>query len=359
MVARLSSQLLKGTMRRCAPSPPCLCCCRRPALPVSMDELFGRMQTAQAGVSTMESRFEQVKRSSLLAGEAVSQGVMYYQKSDLIRWEYLAPDPYTIPHPGRRLQRLLPAVAQAQDRRVARLRHRVFNFLVATEPLAKLKTHFQVIARRGEPPTWTLVLTPLTQMIRKTIARVTVLVDKKTSLPAELLIEEADGDSTRIRFTSLTVNQALPDGIFRLQVPPGPSRNPTHRQPMSGPFTLLGLQRLHQGAPGAPADRPWDDRNPNFMPWDLWHPPRRAVAPSARSGRQVMLVNFLHLFFYPGPEALQRAGGSTASFPFRCRCWPIRGYQVFSLGSHRRVKEEGVSFQDPRSGRKEFLTPRK
>jgi outer membrane lipoprotein carrier protein len=198
-----------------------------PALPVSMDELFGRMQTAQAGVSTMESRFEQVKRSSLLAGEAVSQGVMYYQKPDLIRWEYLAPDPYTILIRGDDFSAYYPQLNKLKTARVARLRHRVFNFLVATEPLAKLKTHFQVELREGgSRPTWTLVLTPLTQMIRKTIARVTVLVDKKTSLPAELLIEEADGDSTRIRFISLAANQALPDGIFRLQVPPGTVEEP-------------------------------------------------------------------------------------------------------------------------------------
>lgn len=198
-----------------------------PALPVSMDELFGKMQTAQAGVSTMEARFEQVKRSSLLAGEAVSQGVMDYQKPDLIRWEYLAPDPYTILIRGDDFSAYYPQLNKLKTARVARLRHRVFNFLVATEPLAKLKTHFQVELREGgSRPTWTLVLTPMTQLVRKTIARVTVQVDKKSSLPAELLIEEADGDSTRIRFTAMTVNKPLPDGTFRLQIPPGTVEEP-------------------------------------------------------------------------------------------------------------------------------------
>jgi outer membrane lipoprotein carrier protein len=197
------------------------------ALPVSMDELFGRMQASQDATATMEARFEQVKRSSLLAGEAVSQGVMYYRKPDLIRWEYLAPDPFTILIEGDHFSAYYPDLHKLKTARVARLRHRVFNFLVATEPLEKLKTHFQVELREGgSRPTWTLVLTPLTPMIRKTVARITVLVDKKTSLPAELSIEEADGDSTRIRFTDLAVNQPLPDGIFRLQVPPGTVEEP-------------------------------------------------------------------------------------------------------------------------------------
>jgi len=198
-----------------------------PARPVTMDELFARLQKAQAGVSTLEAHFEQTKRSSLLAGEAVSQGVMYYQKPDLIRWEYLRPDPYTILIQGDNFSAYYPQLHKLKTARVARLRHRVFNFLVATEPLEKLKNHFQVELREGgKRPTWTLVLTPLTPLIRKSIASVTVQVDKTTALPAELSIEEADGDFTRIRFSTLTANKDLPADTFRLQVPPGTAQEP-------------------------------------------------------------------------------------------------------------------------------------
>ena len=195
--------------------------------PTTVEEFFARLQKAQAGLETLEARFEQTKRSSLLAGEVVSQGVMHYQKPDLIRWEYVKPDPYTILIEGDHFSAYYPQLHKLKTARVARLRHRAFNFLVATEPLEKLKTHFQVEFREGGGrPTWTLVLTPLTPMIRKSIAQVTVQVDKTTALPAELFIEQADGDSTRIRFTAVTANGALPDGTFRLQVPPGTIEEP-------------------------------------------------------------------------------------------------------------------------------------
>lgn len=187
-----------------------------------MDDLFVRMRTAQEKVRTLEARFEQVKRSSLLAEEAVSSGVMVYQQPDLIRWEYLAPDPHVILIRGDAFSAYYPQLQKLKTARVARLRHRLFNFIVATEPLEKLKSHFQVELREGgDRPTRTLVLTPLTRQIQKTLARVTIQVDKTSFLPLELLIEEADGDSTRIRFTAVTVNRELPAELFRLQVPPG------------------------------------------------------------------------------------------------------------------------------------------
>ena len=190
--------------------------------PGSVEELFTRIQGAQAGMNTLEARFEQIKRSSLLAEEAHSIGVMSYRKPDRIRWEYLRPDPYTILIEGDNFSAYYPQLHKLKTARVARLRHRVFNFLVATEPLEKLTTHFQVEFREGgSRPTWTLVLTPLTQMIRKTIAQVTVQIDKTTALPSELFIEEADGDSTRIRFTAVIANKDLAADTFRLQVPPG------------------------------------------------------------------------------------------------------------------------------------------
>jgi len=75
-------------------------------------------------------------------------------------------------------------------------------------------------------------------------------------------------------------------------------------------------------------------------------------------GADVLLVNFLHLFFYPGVEALQRAGGIHRFFSIPV---PVLadsgGYQVFSLKGMRKIKDDGVTFQDPRSGRKEFLSP--
>ena len=75
-------------------------------------------------------------------------------------------------------------------------------------------------------------------------------------------------------------------------------------------------------------------------------------------GTQVMLCNTYHLHVRPGDEIVARMGGL-----HKFTAWdrPILtdsgGFQVFSLASLRKIKEEGVSFQSHIDGRHIFMGP--
>lgn len=73
---------------------------------------------------------------------------------------------------------------------------------------------------------------------------------------------------------------------------------------------------------------------------------------------QIILGNTYHLFLRPGTEVLHQAGGL---HKFNNWSKPILtdsgGYQVFSLASIRKLKEEGVTFQSHIDGSKLHFTP--
>ena len=75
-------------------------------------------------------------------------------------------------------------------------------------------------------------------------------------------------------------------------------------------------------------------------------------------GAQIVLGNTFHLWLRPGLDIIGRHGGL-----HRFMGWqrPILtdsgGFQVFSLGSLRRISEEGVHFASPVNGDRLFLTP--
>lgn len=77
-------------------------------------------------------------------------------------------------------------------------------------------------------------------------------------------------------------------------------------------------------------------------------------------GSQIILSNTYHLYMRPGHELIKRAGGL-----HKFMNWdkPILtdsgGFQVFSLGPLRKIKEEGVEFRSHLDGSKHFLTPEK
>ena len=75
-------------------------------------------------------------------------------------------------------------------------------------------------------------------------------------------------------------------------------------------------------------------------------------------GSQIILGNTFHLWLRPGTGVIN-AHGDLHDFMH----WdgPILtdsgGFQVFSLGAMRKIKEEGVHFQAPTDGAKVFMGP--
>ena len=98
---------------------------------------------------------------------------------------------------------------------------------------------------------------------------------------------------------------------------------------------------------------------PAFMPVGTYGTVK-AMSPEelAAGGNQIVLGNTFHLWLRPGLDVIARHGGL-----HRFMGWngPILtdsgGFQVFSLGELRKVKEEGVTFASPINGDKLQLTP--
>ena len=77
-------------------------------------------------------------------------------------------------------------------------------------------------------------------------------------------------------------------------------------------------------------------------------------------GVEAILGNTYHLYLRPGYETVGRLGGLHAFIHWEK---PILtdsgGFQIFSLGSLRKISEEGVTFQSHLDGSSHFLTPEK
>ncbi len=75
-------------------------------------------------------------------------------------------------------------------------------------------------------------------------------------------------------------------------------------------------------------------------------------------GAQIILGNTYHLFFRPGTELIKEAGGLHGFMNWKKGILTDSGgFQVFSLGNTRTIKEEGVYFRSILDGSKQFLSP--
>ncbi len=73
---------------------------------------------------------------------------------------------------------------------------------------------------------------------------------------------------------------------------------------------------------------------------------------------QIILGNTFHLWLRPGIDVINKFGGLHRFIGWdRPILTDSGGFQVFSLGAMRKIKEEGVHFASPIDGRKLFLSP--
>lgn len=75
-------------------------------------------------------------------------------------------------------------------------------------------------------------------------------------------------------------------------------------------------------------------------------------------GAQMILANAYHLYLRPGDRLIKEMGGIHKFAGWQgAVLTDSGGYQIFSLGVLREIKEEGVMFQSHIDGSKHFLTP--
>lgn len=100
---------------------------------------------------------------------------------------------------------------------------------------------------------------------------------------------------------------------------------------------------------------------PTFMP-DGTRGAVKSLTPEqvVGTGVEVVLANTYHLHLNPGEETVKKLGGLHG---FANRKGPILtdsgGFQVFSLGKHVKITENGVTFKDPVNGDIRTITPEK
>ncbi|MHB8493572.1 MAG: tRNA guanosine(34) transglycosylase Tgt [Casimicrobiaceae bacterium] len=128
---------------------------------------------------------------------------------------------------------------------------------------------------------------------------------------------------------------------------------------MSIPFTVLGTSgRARRGrltlAHGCV-------ETPVFMPVGTYGSVK-AMSPAELDslGAQIILGNTFHLWLRPGEEVIAVHGGLHRFMGWqRPLLTDSGGFQVWSLGALRKVREEGVAFASPLDGDRLLLTPEK
>jgi outer membrane lipoprotein carrier protein len=187
-------------------------------------EAIERLQEQQRHIGSLRATVVQKKRHPLLVAEAVSEGVLLFQKPNRVRWEVGKPDRAVIVIDGRTLVIYHPDRQEAERRDLGGdfgARGAV-EFLAAGMSLAvpELEKRFQVDLHQ-EDGQLVLLLTPRSRWVAQTVASVALYRQDQDAVPGRIVISGQRGDRTEITLTDIVINPPVAEDAFALRLGPG------------------------------------------------------------------------------------------------------------------------------------------
>jgi len=185
-------------------------------LPKGKAGAFARIEKTVSSVQAVASEFRQERRLAMLKEPVVSSGRFYYAKPDKLRWEFLSPDPSGFLVNGKLAKQWKgknnpPEAFDLQQNPVIQL--------IVDQLLAWTKADFAWIEQRytvsvvKEDPI-SLKLVPRSSKEKKYIDHILVSFEAATHYSNAVDIIEKGGDSTRIRFFNMIINNFPQKELF-------------------------------------------------------------------------------------------------------------------------------------------------
>ena len=177
---------------------------------------FVRIEKAVSGIHAVASEFRQERRLTMLKEPVVSTGRFYYDKPDKLRWEFISPDPSGFLVNGKLAKQWKgknnpPEVFEPQQNSVIRA--------IVDQILAWTKADFTWVEQRytvsvvKEDPI-VLKLVPRSSKEKKYIDHILISFEADTHYTNVVDIIEKGGDSTRIKFLNMIINNSPQRELF-------------------------------------------------------------------------------------------------------------------------------------------------
>ena len=172
---------------------------------LSEQKMIQKMTSAAEEIKTIQCNFTQTKHSKMLKGEQVSQGKMFCQQPNKLRWEYTSPQASAIVLDGTKAQLLKGESANGSRNKFVGEMARMIMNSVAGKCLTDSKA-FQVSAKEM-PTEYVATLLPLKKEMKRLYAKLVLHFDIKQSTVTEIELHEKNGDRTIIELHDIQINK--------------------------------------------------------------------------------------------------------------------------------------------------------
>ena len=189
---------------------------------LSLDELITKVQRNYDQITDIQARFSQKYINKSLNQVKKAEGMVYFKKSGMMRWEYRKPVRQEMVSDGSMIWLYQPEDNQVIVGEISKtIRAKTPTAFLSGE--GDLRRDFRILTPKGESqrdgPWYLLELAPIEPQVD--IQRLVLRVDPKRYLIVQTDIYDVFENVNRTRFSGIKVNRNLPDSLFTFIIPSG------------------------------------------------------------------------------------------------------------------------------------------
>lgn len=181
----------------------------------SQEAIIKQINTAVSRISTMQCDFEQTKHMKMLNNKLVSTGIMKYQQSDKLRWEYKNPYNYIFILNGSKVYLKKGSrndVIDIKQNKVFKSIAQIMMNSVVGKCLTDTKEFDVSIVNANNE--WVATLIPQKKELKQMYAKIILHFNKSNSIIQTVEMCEKNGDKTIIELKNVQLNKSIDSSAF-------------------------------------------------------------------------------------------------------------------------------------------------
>ncbi len=182
-----------------------------------LDTIIAKVQKAYDGIQDIQATFFQFTTSASLKETQKAEGVVYFKKPGMMKWEYKTPARDIIMSDGITIWIYQQDIGQVMVGNALDNGTSISNNFLAG--MGNLKKDFDIEMAEGDNNAHVLKLKP--KASQPNLQKLYIAVDKKTFLVIRTIVYDMLGNETKVIFEKIKTNQSLSGSIFKFKIPEG------------------------------------------------------------------------------------------------------------------------------------------
>ena len=174
----------------------------------------------ERNLKTFIAKFVQTKKTHLLKEPLYSEGLIYFDFTGKMLLKVTTPSPVIVLLKDNMLFIYYPDLSKTEERYIGRTNNILKKYFGIGQSIEELNKQYTIqLVSKTHPDGYHLKLIPKMKPIAKYIDTIEVVISPKHWLPELIHFKETKGDYTSLKLHFISINEPLPQGIFKVDFP--------------------------------------------------------------------------------------------------------------------------------------------